>query len=78
MARGVRKTNKVKLEEKLEEVRTAMEQYKDCLKTLEFQEQELMEELEKEDLKELSSILKECCMSPEDVKQLVLSSVEAG
>lgn len=80
MARGVRKSPREKLEEKLKDVREAIAQYKDCLKTLEASEKELLEELEREDLKELSSLLKECSMSPEDVKQIVLeySSMEQG
>ncbi|WP_077610611.1 hypothetical protein [Clostridium sp. Marseille-P2415] len=80
MARGVRKTNREKLEEKLAEVRASIAQYKECLKTLEIQEKDLIEELEQEDLKELSNLLKECSMSAEDVKQMVLeySSAERG
>lgn len=80
MARGVRKTAREKLEQKLSEVRESIGQYKECLKELEHQEKELIDELEREDLKELSALLKECSLSPEDMKQMVLeySAAEQG
>lgn len=80
MARGVRKTPREKLEEKLAEVRNSIKQYKDCLKTLESQEKELTRELEQEELRELSSLLKERSVSAEEVKQIVLeyTSMEQG
>lgn len=80
MARGVRKTAREKLEQKLADVRESMEQYRECLKNLEKQEKELSEELEREDLRELSTLLKECSMSTDDVKQMVMeySSMEQG
>ncbi|MEY8352389.1 hypothetical protein AALB39_03435 [Lachnospiraceae bacterium 54-53] len=80
MARGIRKTNREKLEEKLADVRASITQYKECLKTLEIREKELTEGLEQEDLKELSALLKECSLSADDVKQMVqeYGSVERG
>jgi uncharacterized protein YbaP (TraB family) len=72
MARGVRKTARQKIEEKLQDVRASIVQYKECLKTMEAQEKELVADLEKEDLKELSSMLKEYSISPEDMKQMVV------
>lgn len=80
MARGVRKTAREKLEQKLADVRASMEQYRECLKDLENQEKELSEELEREDLRELSTLLKECSMSADDVKQMVMeySGMEQG
>lgn len=80
MARGVRKTPREKLEEKLTDVRNSINQYKECLKTLENQEKELTQELEQEELRELSSFLKECSVSAEEVKQMVLeyTSMEQG
>lgn len=76
MARGVRKTSREKLKEQLEEVLQSAAQYRECLKTLELKAKTLEEELEKEDLKELSSLLKENHMSPEDVKQMIQDCTE--
>lgn len=71
MARGVRKTNREKLEDQLSQVKESITQYKECLKTLELKAKALEEELERENLKELSSLLKENNLSPEDIKQLI-------
>ncbi|HIX14398.1 MAG TPA: hypothetical protein H9740_01495 [Candidatus Hungatella pullicola] len=72
MARGVRKSPREKLEQKLAGVQEAIAQYRECLKTLEAQEKEIVAELEKEDLRELSAVLKECSVTADEVKQIIL------
>ena len=59
MARGVRKSPKEKLAEKLSGVEEAIRQYSECLEKLKKEKRELEEELENLEIAELSAVLKE-------------------
>lgn len=71
MARGVRKTILEKLNEELASTQEAIEQYKNCLSTLKEKENELREQIEIEDLKSISGLLKEQNMTVEDLRELL-------
>ena len=75
MARGVRKTAAQKLQEELAEelaeVRSAIDQYEDCLKTMREKEKHLCEQIQLEQFKAVSELLKEREMTMEDLKDLL-------
>lgn len=71
MARGIRKSPREKLEEKLINVNDAIAQYTACLEKLKSQKRELEEELEKIEIAELSAILKEKNMSVDELREMV-------
>lgn len=71
MARGVRKSPKEKLEEKLANVNDAIEQYTGCLEKLKAEKKELEEELERIEIAELSAILKEKNLSVHELREMV-------
>lgn len=71
MARGVRKSPKEKLEEKLLNVEDAISQYTQCLEKLKTEQKELMEELERMEIAELSAILKEKHLSVNELRDMV-------
>lgn len=71
MARGVRKSNKEKLTEKLQNVEEAISQYSECLEKLKAERKQLLEELEKVEIAELSAILKEKNLSVNELKEIV-------
>lgn len=71
MARGVRKTALEKLQEELTSTREAIGQYESCLKTLREKERMLGEQIEVEELKSLSGMMKEQNLSVEDLKELI-------
>lgn len=71
MARGVRKTALEKLQEELTSTREAIGQYESCLKTLREKERMLGEQIEVEELKSLSGMMKEQNLSVKDLKELI-------
>lgn len=71
MARGVRKTALEKLQEELTSTREAIGQYESCLKTLREKERMLGEQIEVEELKSLSGIMKEQNLSVDDLKDII-------
>lgn len=71
MARGVRKSPKEKLEEKLTSINDAIEQYAGCLEKLKAEKKELEEELERIEIAELSAILKEKKLSVQELREIV-------
>ena len=71
MARGVRKTAAQKLQEELAEVRSAIDQYEDCLKTMREKEKHLCEQIQLEQFKAGRGLLKEREMTMEDLKELL-------
>ncbi len=71
MARGVRKSQKEKLEEKLATVDEAIVQYTNCLEQLKEEKKELEEALEQLEIAELSAILREKHLSVNELKELV-------
>lgn len=71
MARGVRKSPKEKLEEKLISVEEAITQYSECLEKLKTEKKELEEELERMEIAELSAILKEKHLSVNELRDMV-------
>lgn len=71
MARGVRKTALEKLQEELTSTKEAIGQYESCLKTLREKERMLGEQIEVEELKSLSGMMKEQNLSLEDLKDLI-------
>lgn len=71
MARGVRKTALEKLQEELTSTKEAIGQYESCLKTLREKERMLGEQIEVEELKSLSGIMKEQNLSVDDLKDII-------
>ncbi len=71
MARGVRKSPREKLEEKLISVEEAITQYSECLEKLRNEKKEIKEELERLEIAELSAILKEKHLSVNDLRDMV-------
>lgn len=71
MARGVRKTALEKLQEELTSTREAIGQYESCLKTLREKERMLGEQIEVEELKSLSGIMKEQNLSVDDLRDII-------
>lgn len=71
MARGVRKTALEKLQEELASTRDAVGQYEGCLKTLREKERELQEQIELEELKSLSGMMKEQSLSVDELKEII-------
>lgn len=71
MARGVRKSPKEKLQEKLTGVEEAITQYSECLEKLKTEKTELMEELERLEIAELSAMLKEKHLSVNELRDMV-------
>lgn len=71
MAKGVRKSPKEKLTEKLSEVKEAIAQYSECLEKLKAEKKELEDELERLEIAELSAILKEKKLSVNEVMDMV-------
>ena len=71
MARGVRKTALEKLQEELVATREAVGQYESCLKTLKEKERMLKDQIEVEELKSLSGMLKEQNISVDDLKDII-------
>jgi len=74
MPRGVRKTPLEKLQEELKEVQESIQQYKNCLVTLNEKEKTIQDKMKLEEFKEVSSILDEHEMSIMDLKELLISS----
>lgn len=74
MARGVRKSALVKLQEELESTQETITQYEDCLKTLKEKERMLAEQIEVEELKSLSGFMKDQNLSVDDLKELIIQS----
>jgi len=71
MARGVRKSPKEKLEEKLAGIDEAIAQYGECLEKLKNERKELLEELERLEIAELSAILKEKHLTVNELRDMV-------
>ncbi len=71
MARGVRKSQKEKLTEKLAGVEEAIRQYSECLEKMKAEKKELEEELERLEIAELSAMLKEKHLSVDEVRNMV-------
>lgn len=71
MARGVRKSPKEKLQEKLLEVDAAITQYQQCLETLKAEKKTIEADLENLEIAELSTILKERNLTVDQLKQIV-------
>ena len=57
--------------EELAEVRSAIDQYEDCLKTMREKEKHLCEQIQLEQFKAVSELLKEREMTMEDLKDLL-------
>ena len=74
MARGVRKSALVKLQEELESTQETIVQYEDCLKTLKEKEKVLAGQIEVEELKSLSGFMKDQNLSVDDLKELIIQS----
>lgn len=72
MARGVRKTTLEKLREELQSTRETIAQYKNCLGTLQEKEKMLLEQMEIEELKSLSSMMKDQNMSLDALKEIIV------
>lgn len=75
MARGIRKSKKEKLEEKLAEIKESLIQYNKAIETLKEQEESIISELEQEASKEVLQLLTEHNMTVDDMK-VWLNSME--
>lgn len=71
MARGVRKTALEKLQEELVSTSEAIGQYESCLKTLREKERMLKEQIEVEELKSLSGMMKDQNLTVDDLKDII-------
>lgn len=71
MARGVRKSPKEKLEDKLTGVNEAIVQYSSCLEKLQAEKTELEEALERLEIAELSAMLREKNLSVSELRDMV-------
>ncbi len=71
MARGVRRSQREKLEEKLISVEEAITRYGECLEKLKNEKKEIEEELERVEIAELSAILKEKHLSVNELRDMV-------
>lgn len=78
MARGVRKTALEKLQEELESTRDAISQYESCLKTLNEKERMLGEQIELEELKSLSGMMKDQNLTVEELKSIIVQFQEGS
>lgn len=71
MARGVRKSPKEKLTEKLNSVEEAIAQYSQCLEQLKNEKKELEAEMEQLEIAELSAMMKEKNLSVNELRNMV-------
>lgn len=71
MARGVRKSPKEKLAEKLNSVEEAIAQYSQCLEQLKNEKKELEAEMEQLEIAELSAMMKEKNLSVNELRNMV-------
>ena len=71
MARGVRKSPREKLQERLCGIEEAMTQYSQCLEKLKAEKRDVEEEMERLELAELNEILKEKHLSVTELRNLV-------
>ena len=71
MARGVRRSQREKLEEKLISVEESITRYGECLEKLRNEKKEIEEELERLEIAELSAILKEKHLSVNELRDMV-------
>jgi len=71
MARGVRKTTLEKLREELYTTQETISQYKSCLNTLKEKEKTLQEQIEIEELKALSGLMKDQNLSVGTLKDII-------
>lgn len=71
MARGVRKTTLEKLREEMNTTQETISQYKSCLNTLKEKEKTLQEQIEIEELKALSGLMKEQSLSVGTLKDII-------
>lgn len=76
MARGVRKTPIEKLQGELAEVQESICQYENCLETLREREKSLEEQIQLEEFKAVSEMLKERDMTIEDLKEMLSAGTE--
>lgn len=71
MARGVKKSTLEKLQEELSSTQEAITQYSDAIKTLKEKEKILNEQIEIEELKSLSGVMKEQNISVKELKEII-------
>ncbi len=71
MSRGVRRTAAQKLQEEIMEVQGAIAQYEASLETMKKREKELCQEIQLEEFKAVSQLLKGQDMSLSDLKELL-------
>lgn len=72
MARGVRKTALEKLREELNTTQEAISQYRSCLNTLKEKEKTLQEQIEIEELKALSGLMKDQNLTVGTLKDIIV------
>jgi DNA repair exonuclease SbcCD ATPase subunit len=73
MARRARKTPLEKYQEELNEVQESIQQYENCLETLQEREKELQEQIMMEKFKEVNELLEMQNMSLDDLKGMLIA-----
>lgn len=76
MARGVRKTPMEKLQGELAEVQASIAQYEGCLETMREKERILEDQIQMEEFKVVSEMLRERDMTLDDLKEMLASGTE--
>jgi len=71
MARGVKKSTLEKLQEELTSTQESIAQYSECIQTLKGKEKSLIEQIEIEELKSLSGVMKEQKISVSELRELI-------
>ena len=73
MARRARRTPLEKYQEELNEVQESIQQYENCLETLQEREKELQEQIMMEKFKEVNELLEMQNMSLDDLKGMLIA-----
>lgn len=78
MARKPKRTRIEKMNDELAEIRNSIEAYEAAIKTMKERENSLLQELEREQIREVLELLKEKDMSIDELKEMVIGeSIES-
>lgn len=72
MARKPKRTPIEKINDELAEIRNSIETYEAAIKTMKERENSLLQELEREQIREVLELLKEKDMSIDELKEMVI------
>lgn len=76
MARGIRKSSLEKLQIELGEVNQSIQQYEDCLRTLKKRLVHLQEQMQVEECKAVTELIRAKGISLDDLKEMLEDKVE--